>query len=219
MNTTKKLTIIGLCIAVFLTIFRKTDLFGLITLDQSITSTWINEISFWIFLGLIYVVTLKIEKTDFLLWKETKRKWYFYIISVISIFAGAVIVGILVPIIFKLLQIPITQNVLETTANHYCENKLLLLFGCLTAGVVEEFIYRGYLMPRIEVFSKHKWVVIALSAIIFGAAHVSNLSIIGIVVPTFIGLIFSYHYYMYRSLTSVIIAHFLIDFASFITTC
>ena len=219
MTTAKKLTIIGFSIAVFLIILKKTDLLGLITFDQSITSTWINEINFWIFLGLMFLVALKIEKTDFLLWEESNKKWYFYVISVISIFAGAVIVGILVPIIFKALQIPITQNVLESTTNYYCENKFLLLFGCLTAGVVEEFIYRGYLMPRIEVFLKQKWVVIVLSAIIFGAAHISNLSIIGVVVPTFIGLIFSYHYYRFRNITSLVIAHFLIDFASFITSC
>ena len=219
MTRNQKHTIIGLSIAIFLAVCRMTDLFGLIHLDKSITSTWINEIKFWIFLGFVFLIATKIENTKFLLWKEIKGKWYFYIISIVSIFAGAVIVGIATPMIFKALNISISQDVLESVTNFYCESKVLLIFGCLTAGVVEELIYRGYLMPRLEILFKHSWVVIVLSSLIFGIAHVSNLSLIGVVVPTLIGLIFSYHYYKYRNIVVLIIVHFLIDFASFLTSC
>lgn len=212
-------TIIGLSIVVFLTIVRMTDFFGLLHLDSSIISTWINEIKFWVFLGLFFLIALKIEKTKFLLWQETKRKWYFYPISIIFIFVSAVVVAITVPIIFKFFNISMKQDVLETVSNHYCSSFILLVFGCLTAGVVEELVFRGYLMPRLEIIAKKGWLVILLSSLIFGIAHIGNLSIVGLVVPTFIGLIFSFHYYKYRNVVVLIIAHFLIDFASFITSC
>ncbi|OFX87395.1 MAG: hypothetical protein A2W99_07065 [Bacteroidetes bacterium GWF2_33_16] len=196
-----------------------TDLFGIIQLENSIITRWIREIEFWIFLGLIFLISIKIERTKFLLWSEIKRKWYFYLLSVISVFAATVVIAVSVPIILKILQIPLKQEVLESVADYYCSDKLLLIFGCLTAGIVEEFIFRGYLMPRLEILFKHGWVVIVLSAILFGIGHIGNLSLAGVIVPTLIGLIFSFHYYKYRNIISLMIAHFLIDFASFITSC
>jgi len=219
MTRKQKLTLIGLCIVLLLQIIKTTDLFGLIELENNMTTRWIREIFFWIFLLLIFIVVLKVEKTRFLLWAETKKKWYFYVISIIAIFAATVIVALTIPLILKYLQIPIKQEVLESVAHFYCSNKLLLLFGCITAGVVEELIFRGYLMPRLEILFKKGWLVITLSSLLFGLAHISNLSIAGIITPTLIGLIFSFHYYRYRNIASLMFAHFLIDFASFITNC
>lgn len=219
MTKAQKLTIAGLIITIFLAIIRMTDIFGIIQLENTLTTRWIREIVFWVFLILILLVAIKIEKTRFLLWSETKRKWYFYIISVITIFAVTVIIATFTPIIFKLVNIQVKQDVLESVANFYCSDKLLMIFGCITAGVVEEFIYRGYLMPRLEIIFKHGWVVIILSSILFGLAHISNLSVVGVIVPTLIGLVFSFHYYKYKNILTLIIVHFLIDFASFITLC
>ncbi len=215
MNKNVKRTIFGLGIVVLLDILYIT----LIDFGDSRTAAWINEFSMWVFLVLVYLVAVKIEKSKLLIWKDTERKWYFYPLSVIAVFAGAVAVAVTTPIIFDLLHIPKTQEVLESLANYYCEDKLLLVFGCLTAGVVEELLYRGYLMPRLEILFKAKWIVIFLSALVFGIAHIGNSSLIGFVVPTLIGLIFSYHYYRYRNIKALIISHFLIDFASFISIC
>jgi len=154
-----------------------------------------------------------------LLWQETKRKWYFYPLSVIAVFSGAVVVAISIPVIFNFLGLPIKQDSMESAVNFYCADKLLLVFACLTAGVVEEFIFRGYLMPRLEIIFKHGWLVVILSSLLFGIAHISSLSLVGVIVPVLIGCVFSFHYYKYRNLLVLIIAHFLIDFASFITSC
>jgi membrane protease YdiL (CAAX protease family) len=34
------------------------------------------------------------------------------------------------------------------------KNRLLLVFTCLTAGITEEIIFRGYLLPRLEILLK-----------------------------------------------------------------
>ncbi|MCK4663322.1 MAG: CPBP family intramembrane metalloprotease [Bacteroidales bacterium] len=219
MTTTKRNTIIGICITSFLFVCLMTNLFGLIHLKKNITSKWIDEIEFWLFLGLVLLTILKVEKTKLLLWRETKRKWYFYPLSVIIVFSSAVIVAITVPFIFKFLGLPINQSVLKSSVNFYCIDKMLMIFACLTAGVVEEFIFRGYLMPRLEILFKHGWLVVILSSLLFGIAHISGLSLVGIIVPILIGFVFSFHYYKYRNLIVLIVAHFLIDFASFITSC
>jgi len=54
MTTTKRSAIIGICITSFLFVCLMTDLFGLIHLENNVTSKWIVEIEFWIFLGLVF---------------------------------------------------------------------------------------------------------------------------------------------------------------------
>ncbi|HOP05267.1 MAG TPA: type II CAAX endopeptidase family protein [Tenuifilaceae bacterium] len=219
MNKTIKHTIIGLCSVAFIDVLITTNIFGLLVLEENITTIWISEFKIWLYLALVFLIATKVEQSKLLLWKESRKKWYFYVISAVAIFLGAVIVAVVTPILFDFLNIPKNQEVLESVGSYYCKNKILLVFGCLTAGIVEEFIYRGYLMPRIEILIKNKWMVITLTALLFGFAHIGNQSIIGLVVPTLIGFIFSYHYYTYRSISAVMIAHFIIDFASFLNSC
>ena len=187
--------------------------------EPSLLSKWIGEIEFWLILGAIYMIARKIEKQKFLLWQETKRKWHFYVLSVAAVFLSAVIVGITVPLVFNVLGLTIQQDKLRSLVNFYCQDKMLMVFSAVTAGVVEELLFRGYIMPRVEILFKKGWIVVVVSALIFGLAHASGLSLIGVVVPILIGLIFSYHYYKYRNITALIIVHFLIDLASFILSC
>ncbi|MDD3627071.1 MAG: type II CAAX endopeptidase family protein [bacterium] len=218
-NETKIKTLICIAIAIFLDICYLTDIWGLIKMEPSLLSKWVAELQQWILLGLVFGAVLLIEKKPFLLWPETKRKWHFYPAWIIAIFAGAVIVGIAVPIVFKLLKLPIEQGKLESLINYYCECRMLMVFASITAGVVEELLFRGFLMPRLEILLKKGWIVVLASTILFGLAHTSSFSLIGFVVPIFIGLIFSYHYYKFRNIRVLILVHLLIDFASFITSC
>ena len=127
------------------------------------------------------------------------------------------VIANIIPIVFKFLEVPTTQTTLRNVINYYQQDKLLMVFACLTAGVVEELLFRAYLMPRIEVFFKSGWIVVLLSSLIFGFAHMSGMSVVGIIVPILIGGLFSLHYYLYRNIASLVIVHFLIDFASFIS--
>lgn len=217
LETIKKKAMIGL--GIFFLIEAGTDILGSFKGEPTLLSKWFGEIEFWLILGAVYLVARKFEKQKFLLWQETKRKWYFYVISVISVFLGAVIVGITVPLVFNALDLTLQQDKLQTLVNFYCQDKILMVFSAVTAGVVEELLFRGYIMPRVEILFKKGWIVIVVSALIFGLAHASGLSLIGVVVPILIGLIFSYHYYKYRNITALIIVHFLIDLASFINSC
>lgn len=208
-----------LVFGIFILIEIGSEILGMFKGEPTLLLKWLGEFEFWLMLGVMFLVVRKLEKNSFLLWNETKRKWHFYVISVISIFIGAVIVGIAVPLIFNMLGLTIQQEKLESLVNFYCQDKILMVFSAVTAGVVEELLFRGYIMPRIEVFLKKGWLVVAVSSLIFGLAHASGSSLIGVVVPIFIGLIFSYHYYKFRNIAALMAAHFLIDLASFINSC
>jgi hypothetical protein len=96
---------------------------------------------------------------------------------------------------------------------------MLLLFTCLTAGITEELIFRGYLLPRLEILFKNKWAAIIISALLFGLAHGGYGDLSKMLVPFIIGFIFAFYYTRYRSLTVLIICHFLIDFNSLYGSC
>jgi membrane protease YdiL (CAAX protease family) len=92
------------------------------------------------------------------------------------------------------------------------KDKLLVVFVPLTAGITEELICRGYLLTRLEMLFNKPAVSIAVSAIIFGLLHISYGTIVQILLPLCLGLIYATHYYKYRNIKVIIVCHFLWDF-------
>ncbi|MFV5702790.1 lysostaphin resistance A-like protein [Flavobacterium sp. XS2P12] len=90
-------------------------------------------------------------------------------------------------------------------------NIFLILFTSITAGVSEELIFRGYLIPRLEILLKNTRVAILTSSILFGLIHYSYGSLIQIIGPIFIGLVFALHYKKYKNIKILIMCHFLWD--------
>lgn len=89
-----------------------------------------------------------------------------------------------------------------------------MVFTALTAGVTEEFIFRGYLQPRLTVIFKNPYAAIILSSLLFGLLHFKYGTLANVIGPIFIGLIFSLYYWKYRNLTVLILCHFLWDLIS-----
>jgi membrane protease YdiL (CAAX protease family) len=90
-------------------------------------------------------------------------------------------------------------------------NKFLLFFTPLTAGIVEELIFRGYLQPRMEIFLKKPYLAIIVSSLLFGLLHYKYGTLFNMVGPFFIGAVFAYHYWKFRNIGMLIICHFLWD--------
>ena len=79
----------------------------------------------------------------------------------------------------------------------------------LGAGVVEELVWRGYGITRLQVLTGSPWKSILISALAFGAWHL-NLYQFGY---TFLGGIFvGYVYYRFKSLVPCMLGHWLYDF-------
>ncbi len=86
---------------------------------------------------------------------------------------------------------------------------LYLLGVCTTAGIAEEIIYRGYLLPLLTQYME-SYLAIALASLLFGLAHIYQKGS-GVIKTGIIGLIFCLMVTIFDSLILAIACHFLID--------
>jgi uncharacterized protein len=84
------------------------------------------------------------------------------------------------------------------------------LFLALTAGLCEEFLYRGFAMAALSRVGFSAWQVVLISSILFGLAHLYQ-GRGGFVGTTILGAVFAVARIGYDSLIPVIIWHFAID--------
>ena len=173
---------------------------------------YISRVNIWLAVFVLFLFTLKIEKFPFLIWKETPYPILFIIKSIIKtilqMFLAVYIIGLLV-LIFKLKTESVVLNkALAVFHNHF----FLLFFTCITAGITEELIFRGYLLPRLEILLKNTKLAIILSSLFFGLLHYSYGTLINVLGPIAFGFIFAIHYKKYRNIKILIFCHFLWDF-------
>jgi membrane protease YdiL (CAAX protease family) len=180
-------------------------------------SFFFSRLILWFYLLLIYVYVWKVEKQNFLLWSEKRSSALFYIVSIIAIMTGIVL---LAGVLHKIESYYGWNNSdkLKVMLRLLWKNKVLLLFTTLSAGIIEELLFRGYLMPRLQLLLKRAWLTIIISSLIFGLSHYSYGSLSQMINPLFIGLIFAWHYQKYRNIKVLMICHFLIDLISVLTT-
>jgi membrane protease YdiL (CAAX protease family) len=92
-----------------------------------------------------------------------------------------------------------------------------LLVLPITVGVLEEFLYRGYLQPRLIALTNSRWLGIVLTAFFFGLQHIvlplydAPTSMSRFVSTFLIGLLFGVLYHRQKRLLPLIIAHWLVD--------
>ncbi|HEY6062415.1 MAG TPA: type II CAAX endopeptidase family protein, partial [Chitinophagaceae bacterium] len=158
---------------------------------SSANSFFYSRLILWFYLLMIYIYVLKAEKQNFLLWSEKKSSFLFYLISIAVILAAIVLVA---GILHKVETYYGWDNSdkLKAMLQLLWKNKPLLLFTTLSAGIMEEFLFRGYLMPRLQLFLKNAWLTILISSLLFALAHYSYGSLAQMINPLFIGLIFAW---------------------------
>ncbi len=178
------------------------------------TKFFFTRIVLWSVLPIIYLYTRFIEKGKFLLWKDKKYNFSFYLIAIISLyficlFGG----GFLNMIIVITTQDKISPKLLKLQAI-FKNNYPLIIFTCLTAGVVEELLMRGYIQPRIQKIYNNSIIGIVLSSLLFGILHSTYGTLGQVIIPFFIGLVFAIFYKKYYNLKILIVCHFMYDFIS-----
>ena len=89
-----------------------------------------------------------------------------------------------------------------------------MIMTAITAGVVEELIFRAYLVPRLEVIFKNKYMPVIFSALMFSALHLGYYSWHELLFTFLFGIVFAIHYQWYRNISILIITHAIIDFLS-----
>jgi uncharacterized protein len=83
---------------------------------------------------------------------------------------------------------------------------MLFLILCISAGISEELVFRGYLQQQFARMGGRTWVGIALSAAIFGGAHGYE-GIAGVLLIAAYGAMFGVLALLRRSLRTGMIAH------------
>lgn len=172
---------------------------------------WITRILSWVCLLLLIIYARKVEKQKLLLYAEKNYNILLFILSMIGIFA-ALFAGL-----FFIVRILMAAGLskesvrLNEMLEMFRANNFLLIFTCLTAGVVEELTFRGYLMPRLEILFKSPVAAVFVSSILFGLLHFGYGTWAQIIAPFFIGLVFAYYYWEFRNIKVVIVCHILWD--------
>ncbi len=174
----------------------------------------ISRIVIWAVLFITIIYSKLIEKERFLLWNDASYPFGKSILMAISVYFIAVFgAGILGFLIEKLTHENNSAR-LMSMRNIFKDQYFLIFFTCITAAVVEELFFRGYLQTRLEKIYKNPTIAIIFSAAIFGILHSTYGTWAQVVGPFFIGIVFSFFYKKYKNLKILIIVHFLIDVMS-----
>lgn len=213
LKTTKKSVLIGGILFLLLILFTVAASFQLLeytNFSKQITF-FISRLAIWVCLLLLYMYSIKIERQPFLLWPEEKYSLKFFIKSVIKLMFSLFLTMLVVYFILKIADSNIDSKTMNEIMNLFKNNIFLILFTSITAGVTEELIFRGYLVPRLEILLKNTHVAILTSSILFGLIHYSYGTLIQIIGPVFMGIIFALHYQKYKNIKILIMCHFLWD--------
>jgi membrane protease YdiL (CAAX protease family) len=180
--------------------------------EVSLPMFLISRLFYWLCLIVLWRYAVKIEGKPFLLYEERKHPIWKYPLFLIGtyvvLFLGLLIIGLIVFLLKTKEESTIFKQIVDLLRGNY----FMIFFTSLTAGVVEEFIFRGYLQPRLEILLKNKWIAILIASVLFGLLHYGYGTWINMLGPFFIGLVFAIFYDKFRSLKFLIFFHFLWDF-------
>jgi membrane protease YdiL (CAAX protease family) len=180
-------------------------------------SFFLSRIVIWIVLIIVFQYNRVIEKDPFLFKKESSYSILFYIKAVLSLYLICIIGG---AALNALIQFFIPEKISDKLINLvpvFKNNYLLIIFMCLTAAIVEEFLMRGYIQPRIEKIYNNPTAGVIISSVLFGILHSTYGTLGQVLGPFFIGLVFALFYKRYSNIKILIICHFMIDFISLMT--
>jgi membrane protease YdiL (CAAX protease family) len=173
-----------------------------------------SRIAIWLVLAIAFFYSFFIEKDAFLLWKDKKYSIGFYVKAILSLYLICAVGGSFLNLFIKYLTHEKTSDVIVRLLSIFKNNYLLIIFTCLTAGVVEELLMRGYMQPRLEKIYQNQYFGILISAILFGILHSTYGTVGQVLIPFFIGLVFAMFYKLYSNIKILIICHFMYDFVS-----
>jgi len=173
-----------------------------------------NRLSLWLVLIIILAYNFFIENRSFFVWEDKKHSVGFYFAAVICLYLICAVGGAFLNGIIMLLTHEKVSDKLVQLSSIFKNNYFLIIFTCLTAGVIEELLMRAYIQPRIEKIYNSPLLGVVISALLFAILHSTYGTIGQVVVPFFIGIVFAIFYKKYSNVKILIICHFMFDFIS-----
>jgi len=168
---------------------------------------------FWAEVLVLMLYASKAEKKKFLIWDDKPADIGFFIISVVALYFLSLACGI-IGSIPKFLGWHEDNAIFKRIIATFTNRPWLMLFTAVTAGVTEELIFRGYILTRLSLLFKNKYLPIIISAIAFSSLHYSYRSLREYILTFLIGILFGAYYQKYRNIKVLIVVHFMIDIIS-----
>lgn len=222
-NTTNKVMLLGIMLCMFY--IYATPLINAPAVRQvlglkraSFEILFLSRMLHWLLLLLAWGYAVRIEKQDFTLWKNRNYKLPKLLLHIVLLYFAVIIIATPLNLLVNWCGLHQESRQLKTIISILAHHHSMIPFICMTAGVVEEYIFRGYIQPRLEVVFKSPLAAILISSVLFAAVHYGYGTVINVMVPFVIGLVFSIYYWKYRNIYALIVCHFLIDFISLYAT-
>ncbi|MGC4039503.1 MAG: type II CAAX endopeptidase family protein [Flavobacterium sp.] len=201
-----------LFILFFCSFFGASILLQLQGIDKvNATTLFLSRFIFWICVVLVWIYAIKIERQPLLVWEEHRYPFLTYLGHIFLVIIAIFIV--LIPV-----RLAIYFSGLEQVSTKLIEMKSMLkgsksfvLFVVFTAGITEEILFRGYIQPRLDALLKSPVLGILINSLLFALLHHGYGTLVNIIGPLFIGLIFSVYYWKFRNIKVLITCHILID--------
>jgi len=127
-----------------------------------------------------------------------------------GVFVAGVIVLAVVGVALRPLHLTHLQQTVTALAPHTAAELVLWMVVSASAGVCEEFIFRGYLLRQVLSWSGSNWVAVITTSALFAGMHLYEGTAAAIQIG-FLGALFATVAVTTGSLRQVMIAHFLQD--------
>ena len=170
---------------------------------------FLNRILLWISLFLFFLYVKYYLKEKFIPWEEQNLSLWKTGVSIIAII-GLLLVGFVgLVLIIQSMDFATQWEGIDEIRNLTLQNLPLLIFTCFTAAVVEEILFRGYILPTLTNITNSAKLGIVISSTLFGLMHLSYGTAHQVIIPIYFGIIFSTYYWKFRNLKVVIFCHFI----------
>jgi membrane protease YdiL (CAAX protease family) len=173
----------------------------------------VSRIIIWAELGILFLYARQAEVQKFLLLKEEEYGIGFYFTSVVSLYLAGWGAGIVAHIPDRL-GLHQNNDMMRKMMGVMRQYPVLIPVTAITAGITEEFIFRGYMLSRLWMFIRNKHLAIVISALLFAAVHLGYKNLGELIFAFLFGVIFAYHYQKYQNIKVLMIAHALWDLAA-----
>ncbi|MBV5283035.1 MAG: CPBP family intramembrane metalloprotease [Paludibacter sp.] len=185
---------------------------GILKTNRNIFSLVIHELYVWFILFFVYIYATKIEKRKLLILSEIDISVKQTLKNIFRLILSFVGISITVNVILHLTGNKNDSVYIQKLVPILRQYKVIIPFIAITAGVVEELVFRAYLFPRFEELFKNTDIAIILSAALFGILHITYGTIAQVAFPFLFGVVTALHYKKHRNIKTLIYAHFLWDF-------
>jgi hypothetical protein len=192
------------------------NLFGLAAATD--TAFFFSRLLYWLALALVWLYAAKLEKQPLLTWQERRYPLLVYPAMAVILFLLLLIGMQLVYIMMRFTSFTNLSAKLAALTAMLMNNKALLCFTALTAGVTEELIMRGYIQTRLQAVFNNSFIAILVSSLLFGLLHYRYGTLYNVLGPFYIGLVFAVFYWKFRNIKVLIVVHFLWDLLAIYNT-